>query len=316
MSSAATQESTKVAYIFPGQGSQTVGMGRDLYEESPTARQVFDQADEILGFPLSKLCFSGSEEELRETVNAQPAILTTSMAALAAMAEARGYESPETPRFVAGHSLGEYTALVAAGSLTFEDALRLVRERGRLMHEAGQVREGGMAAILGLDLALVEQLCQQTGAEIANINTDGQIVISGAKQALVEALDLSKAMGARRAVPLVVSGAFHSSLMAPAVPGLVRALGRAQFASPAIPVISNGTGEPLADQAAIHQELQAQICRCVQWSKSIQYMTDNGVQTFLEIGPGNVLTGLVKRIAKGAQTFNIGSMASVRGANN
>ncbi|MEE9284305.1 MAG: ACP S-malonyltransferase [Dehalococcoidia bacterium] len=312
MSNAPALESTEVAYIFPGQGSQAVGMGADLYSESPTARQVFEQADDVLGFSLSKLCFSGPEDELRQTANAQPAILATSMAAMAALAEARGYGTPEAPRFVAGHSLGEYTALVAAGALTFEDALRLVRERGRLMHEAGQVKEGGMAAILGLDLALVEQLCQQTGAEIANINSDGQIVISGAKQALVEALDLSRAMGARRAMPLVVSGAFHSSLMEPAVAGLARALDQTRFAPPAIPVISNCTGQPLADQASIHHELMQQICRCVQWSKSVQYMANNGVETFLEIGPGRVLTGLVKRIAKEAQTFNIDSMASVR----
>jgi len=184
------------AYMFPGQGSQAVGMGSDLYRTSPAARAVFDEADEVLGFKLSELCFEGPDEKLRQTVNAQPALLTTSVAAMGAIAEARGGRGVLNPRFVAGHSVGEYAALVVAGALGFQESLQLVRERGRLMYEAGQVREGSMAAILGLDLAAVEQVCQETGAEMGNVNCDGQIVVSGSKDALVRAIDLSRGFGA------------------------------------------------------------------------------------------------------------------------
>jgi [acyl-carrier-protein] S-malonyltransferase len=304
--------SENVAFIFPGQGSQYVGMGADLYENSAAARSVFDTADAILEFSLSKLCFGGNEDDLRQTHNAQPAILTTSIAAMEAVAEARGGKRGGEPRYVAGHSVGEYAALVAAGSLGFDDALRLVRERGRLMQEAGQVREGGMAAILGLDESLVEQLCQQTGAEIGNVNSDGQIVISGAKGALVQALDLARAMGAKKAVPLVVSGAFHSSLMRPAVPGMMTALGGARIASPRVPVVCNTTAQPINNQGAIHGELVEQICRPVQWSRSVDYMAGHGVRRFVEMGPGKVLTGLVKRIAKSAEAISVNDISTVR----
>ena len=312
MSLQTSAHSSSISYLFPGQGSQAVGMGREIYQEFPAARAVFDRADEVLGFPLSRLCFEGPEEELRQTVNAQPAILTASIATMQAIAEAGGEPSRLGPRFVAGHSLGEYTALVAAEALSFEDAVLLVRERGRLMWEAGQVREGGMAAIIGLDDSSVEQLCQQTGAEIANINCDGQIVISGEKEALVRAIDLARALGARRAVPLAVSGAFHSSLMRPALPGMVAALGRAVLKPPAVPVVANCTGEPLYEEAAIRQELAEQLYTCVRWSKSVKHMADHGVDTFLEIGPGNVLTSLVKRIAANAQAVSVESLESVR----
>ncbi len=309
-----TLDTKEIAFIFPGQGSQAVGMGADLYRESAAARAAFDQADEVLGMHLTKLCFQGPEEELRQTVNAQPAILTASIAAMRALDEARSSQPLLQPRYVAGHSLGEYTALVSAGALSFEDALRLVRERGRLMQYAGQVMEGGMAAIIGLDLASVEQLCQQTGAEIANLNSEGQIVISGTKRALIQALDLSKAMGARRAIPLVVSGAFHSSLMEPAIPGMLKALDEARISKASVPLVSNTAAQPIADPAAIQHELVQQICRCVQWSKSVQFMADHGVQTFLEIGPGRVLTGLVKRIAAVVKTINVDTLAAVRAA--
>ena len=292
-------EPSSFAYIFPGQGSQAVGMGWELYQSSPAAREVFDEADEVLGGRLSRLCFEGPEDELRQTVNAQPALLATSVAAMRAIAEAMGGRSAPAPKFVAGHSVGEYAALVAAGAVGFPQALQLVRERGRLMHEAGQVREGGMAAILGLDLSALEQVCQETGAEIGNINCDGQIVISGGKEALVRAIDLSRALGAKRAVPLVVSAAFHSSLMQPAVHGMTQALENASFGRPFVPVIANCTGTPLQEAAELRAELVEQLCRCVQWSKSVDYMADNGVDTFVEVGPGKVLAGLVKRIAKG-----------------
>ncbi|MBI3742792.1 MAG: ACP S-malonyltransferase [Chloroflexi bacterium] len=305
-----TLDRSDIAFIFPGQGSQAPGMGADLYAGSKAAKRVFDEAGEILGFKLSKLCFEGPEEELRQTVNAQPAIMTASVAAMEALAEALGDRT--RLKYVAGHSLGEYSALVAARAISFESALRLVRERGRLMQEAGQVREGAMAAVMGLDEASVELLCQQTGAEIANINSDGQIVISGPKQALIQAIDLSRAMGAKKAIPLVVSGAFHSSLMQPAVPGMVEALRDTHFVAPQVPVISNLTATPLRTADAIPPELVQQICRCIQWSRSVEYMSDHGVDTFVEVGPGRVLTGLVKRIAQEAQTVNVDSLAAVQ----
>ncbi|MSQ25322.1 MAG: [acyl-carrier-protein] S-malonyltransferase [Dehalococcoidia bacterium] len=302
----------KTAYVFPGQGSQAVGMGADLYEESPAARQTFEEADDILGFSLSKLCFWGPEEDLTQTVNAQPAILAASVASLRALTEAHGGLSGGAPAFVAGHSLGEYTALVSVGTLGFADALRLVRERGRLMQYAGQVREGGMAAILGLDDSLVEQVCQQTGAEIANINSSGQIVISGAKDALVRAIDLARAMGARKAIPLGVSGAFHSSLMEPAVPGMVEALEKARMVKAAVPVVSNTGAVPLSHAWEIRTELAEQLVRCVQWSKSVDFMVKSGVGAFVEIGPGRVLTSLAKRIAPDAKAIAVNDLASVR----
>ena len=287
-------------------------MGQDLYKTSRSARSIFEQADDILHISLSKICFEGSEDELRQTVNAQPALLTTSVATLAAIAEAAGLKSTPPAMFVAGHSVGEYAALVASGALLFEDALKLVRTRGTLMHEAGQVQEGSMAAILGLDMASMEQLCQQTGAEIANINCDGQIVISGRKQALVTALDLAKALGAKRAIPLTVSGAFHSTLMRPAVAGMTKALERASFSDPSIPIVSNVTGQTLEHALELRPELVQQICSCVQWSRSVEYMVEHGVNTFVEVGPGKVLTGLVKRIATNAQTVNVGDLESVQ----
>ncbi|MEE9198526.1 MAG: ACP S-malonyltransferase [Dehalococcoidia bacterium] len=301
-----------IAYIFPGQGSQSAGMGRDLYEESPVARAIYDHADEVLGFPLSKLCFSGSEEELRQTENAQPAILTTSIATMWALAESWGDRPAPLPWFVAGHSLGEYTALVAAGALDFIDALLLVQERGKLMHEAGRSRKGGMAAILGLDEPKVQQVCQETGVEIANINGEDQIVISGRQDAVGQAMALSGVLGAHKTVPLVVGGAFHSSLMEPAVSGMAAALRDAAIHPPTIPIIGNCTGEPLYDVDSLHSELLEQMYTCVQWSKSMEYMTANGVGTFVEIGPGRVLTNLVRRIAPRARAISVNDLPSVK----
>lgn len=302
----------RIAYLFPGQGSQVVGMGSALYQESPGARAIFDQADEALGFPLSHLCFQGPEEQLRQTVNAQPAILTTSIAALQAVAEAGDATEVPRPMFVAGHSLGEYAALVAAGVLDFVGALRLVRERGRLMQEVGKGQRGGMAAILGLDKAGVAEACRRAGVVTANINCDGEVVVSGEIESVTRAMGFARELGARRAVPLPVSGAFHSCFMKPAASGLAAALDQTAFRPPAVPVVGNCTGEPLNDVAAIRDELMAQLYTCVQWSKSVEYMADNGVGTFVEIGPGAVLTGLTKRIAKDVPAFSVADVASAR----
>jgi len=263
-------EPMKVAYVFPGQGAQWVGMGRDLYQNFEAAKAVFEQADEALGMALSELCFEGPEEELRQTVNAQPAIVTDSFACLEA---ARSLDAGlPSASFVAGHSLGEYTALAAAGVLDFADTVYLARERGRLMHEAGQITPGGMVAIIGLEGEPLAEVCQQTGACIANINCPGQIVISGAEDALNRATELAREKGAHRAIPLQVSGAFHTPLMQPAVDGMAEVMATLSFAEPAVPIIGNTTAQPLVTAESIKRELLAQLCHCIQWQSSVEYM--------------------------------------------
>lgn len=300
-----------MAFVFPGQGSQYVGMGRDLYEQNDAARAVFDEADETLGFSLSELCFSGPEGELRQGANAQPAILTASIAALRAMSDTADKRLISLPRFIAGHSVGEYSALVAAETMEFSEAVLLVRERGRLMREASRLRHGGMAAIIGLDKATIERICKETGAEIANINSDEQVVISGEDKALVLAMGISESMGARKVVLLGVSGAFHSSLMRPAVSGMDLALSKVVFRQPTVPVVSNLSGEPVHDIATLVGELKEQLYSCVQWSKSITYMASQGVRTFVEIGPGRVLAALVKRIVPSAYVLNVNGQVTL-----
>jgi len=285
-------------------------MGLDLYHNFPAARAVFEEADEALGFPLSRLCFEGPEEELAQTVNAQPAILTASIACLKAASRVAGQII--CPAFMAGHSLGEYTALVAAQVLDFMDAVRLTRERGRLMQEAGVRVPGGMAAILGLDEVSVEQVCQETGAEIANLNSPGQIVVSGTREAMVRAIDLARAMGARRAMPLNVSGAFHSHLMQPAAEGMTNVLSEMEFRHPSTPVVVNSTAQPATTADEVKEELLRQLCHCVQWQRSVEYMVDAGVCTFIEIGPGQVLSGLIKRISDESQILNVEDASSIR----
>jgi [acyl-carrier-protein] S-malonyltransferase len=290
-------------------------MGRDLYDNVKSAKSVFEQADKALGISISKLCFEGPEEELRQTINAQPALVTTAYACLEAARELSGKNLP-APAFLAGHSLGEYTALVVAGVFDFATGVRLARERGRLMHEAGQKRIGSMAAILGLDEAKLAEICRQSDTVMANINSPGQIVISGAADNVTKAMAMATAAGASRALPLQVSGAFHSPLMQPAVEGMIKYLDAIKFKNPSIPVICNTTATPLSTADAVKTELRNQLTSPVQWQHTIEYMSQKGVSTFIEIGPGKVLTGLIKRINKEARTINIGDLAAIRSLGN
>jgi [acyl-carrier-protein] S-malonyltransferase len=283
-------------------------MGRDLYETFPSARGVFEKANETLGFPISQLLFNGPEEELRQTQNAQPAILAMSIACLEAMNE-MGIQFK--PSFVAGHSLGEYTSLVAAGVLDFPQAIFLVKERGRLMQEAGRERPSGMIALLGLGLEEVEEICQLSGAQIANINCPGQIVISGENRVLEKAKELAEEKGVRRAIPLEVSGAFHSSLMSRVAKGLSKLISRLHFRHPKVAIVANTSAKPLTTPGEIKRELREQLCQCVQWQRSVEFMTQAGVSVFIEIGPGKVLSGLIQRTAKGVKTLAIGDVQSL-----
>jgi [acyl-carrier-protein] S-malonyltransferase len=296
------------AFVFPGQGSQKVGMGQDIYEAYPEARQVFEKADKVLNFPLTKLCFEGPEEELRQTQNAQPALLTMSLACYTAAKAQVEYARIVKPTFLAGHSLGEYTALAVAGVIDYPSAIFLARERGRLMAEAGQRTPGAMAAILGLEEGAVNLLCKESGTWLANINCPGQLVISGSKANIEKAMVMAKEKGAARALPLQVSGAFHSPLMQAAADGLYHVLADFTLRDPSIPIIANTTGEPLTHAKAIKDELMYQLGHTVQWQKSVEYMLKQGVSAFIEIGSGTVLSGLTKRIDKTAKTFNIGSV--------
>ncbi len=292
-----------VSYVFPGQASQEVGMGLELYQGYPLAREIINEADDVLGFSLSNLCFNGPEDELTKTVNVQPAILANSIACLkVAQQDDIGLCAPS---FMAGHSLGEYTALVAAEALEFSDALKLVRERGRLMYEVGQRRPGGMIAIIGSKLKLVEEICLSSGCKISNENCPGQIVISGSLDALSKARILAKEKGIRHIIPLKVSGAFHSTLMEPILAEFKQLISDFTFYPPNCPIISNVTAQPIVEVAAIRDELVKQLYCCIRWQSSIEYLLSNGVNTFYEIGPGKVLNGLIRRIDQQAQVFNI-----------
>lgn len=302
------------AWIFPGQGSQFVGMGQALADAHSAARDTFAEADALLGFPLSQLCFAGPADRLTETINAQPAILVTSIAALRVLRAQR----PDllAPCCVAGHSLGEYSALVAADALAFADAVRLTRVRGELMARAGAMQPGSMAAVLKLADEQVAAICAQAQAEasdvvqVANYNSPGQVVISGGVRGVAAATALAKAAGGR-VMPLAVSVAAHSALMASATADFARHVAETVFRPPSVPVISNVTAEPLADPDAIRADLVQQLTSPVRWTASIQRMIALGADRFIEIGPGNVLTGLVKRIAPDVATANVATPADV-----
>lgn len=301
--------SPRTAFIFPGQGSQFVGMGKDVYDEFEQARTVFDTADKALGFKLSQLCFEGPEEELRLTVNVQPAIVIFSMALLAVMRSSNHTVSPD---FAAGHSLGEYSALCAAGVLGTSDAILLARERGRLMYQAGVKKPGAMAAVIGLADEVVGQLAAESGVHIANYNCPGQIILSGEARRVEKVMGLATSHGALKVVQLQVSGAFHTSMMQPAADGLAQAISKVAFNAPAIPVIGNTSAKPLVSVGDVKDELVQQLCHPVQWQKSVEYLLSQGVETFVEIGPGKVLSGLVKRIKREARTVNIGDAQSLK----
>jgi [acyl-carrier-protein] S-malonyltransferase len=302
---------THTAFVFPGQGSQAIGMGRELAEAYPSARQIFAQADEILGFPLSRLAWEGPEADLNDTINTQPALLVHSIAALVVYQERfPGFQ----PAFVAGHSMGELSALVACGALPFEGALRLARRRGELMRQAGEVSPGGMAAVLGADIPTLEQLCTEASlldevVQVANDNCPGQVVISGAKPALERAIQLAQQAGIRRVRPLVVSIAAHSPLMTHAQAGFNQAVIQAGLTDPQVPLVGNVTALPLSTAAEIRHDLQAQLTSRVRWTESIQEMAARGVSTFIELGSGAVLTGLIKRIDEQAHAIPIGGPA-------
>ncbi len=301
---------TDRAFVFPGQGAQFVGMGKDLYEQFASARELYDAADEILGVGLSRICFEGPEEELQQTRNTQPAIAVTSLALLKVATEV----TPallDRPAYVAGHSLGEYAALVASGSLGFETAIRLLRARGELMQQAGERNPGTMAAILGLDLSDCEEVCRESGAEVCNVNAPGQVVIGGRREAVVRALDYAKARGAAKVIPLSVSGAFHSSLMKPAADGMVHHIATASIEPSSVPVIANCSATPVTDELSIRNELVDQVCSPVRWSSTVDFLAEQGVTTYVEFGPGRVLTGIIKRMLRKSNTINVNDAASV-----
>jgi [acyl-carrier-protein] S-malonyltransferase len=300
----------KLAFLFPGQGAQAVGMGKALAESYPAAREVFDTADRVLGGGFTKLMWEGPEDELRKTVNAQPALLTHSIAALRLL-EAAGL----APVVSAGHSLGEYSACVAAGAIAFEDALRLVRTRGDLMYRAGIEKPGTMAAILGLEGPAVEAACDEAApagvVRAANYNAPGQVVISGEPAAVAKASEIAKAKGARRVIPLEVSGAFHSPLMASAAAGLREALGRTEIRDGRTPVIANVSAQPVRTATEIRAALEAQLLGAVRWQESLSTMLASGVEGFVEVGTGKVLRGLLRTLDKEAASWNVEDPASL-----
>jgi [acyl-carrier-protein] S-malonyltransferase len=299
---------SKTALMFAGQGAQTVGMGKDLAENFPAARAWFDRANTALGYDLASICFTGPDAELTKTENAQPGIFLVSWVAFELLKE-----RVPTLKFeaTAGLSLGEFTALAAAGVMTFDDAIRVVRQRGRFMQEACEATQGGMAAIIGLDEAATREVCAQAGVELANLNCPGQIVISGPADKMNAACELAKARGAKRALPLNVAGAYHSALMASAQPKLGDALGKISIAIPNVPVVSNVTAQPHTTPAEISQRLVEQVTSSVRWEESMRHLLAQGFTRFIELGPGAALSGFMKRIDKSVQVVNVADTASL-----
>ncbi len=303
--------SQDIVLLFPGQGSQKPGMGKDLADAFPAARAVFEEVDSTLGAPISRLCFEGPADELEDTINAQPAILTLSIACLEALKEKLGnVERVVSPVCVAGHSLGEYTALVAAGVLDFADALRVVRERGRLMKETSEHRPGGMAAVVGLDRDALQAICDEAGERgvivLANTNAPDQMVISGELPALDRAVELARERGARAVVPLRISIASHSPLMQQAAMQLADIIARLNLRDPATPIIASFGGTILQSAEDIRKYLADQLCNPVEWTYSVREMDESGVSTFVEIGPGQVLSRLIRRISRDVRALTLG----------
>ena len=307
-----------IAFVFPGQGSQAVGMGKALAEQFASARAVFDEVDAALGQKLSDLMWHGPEDQLTLTENAQPALMAVSLAALRVLEAEHGITIANTAKFVAGHSLGEYSALAAAGTFSITDAARLLKIRGRAMQAATPVGTGAMAALLGLDFAtaaaVAAEAAQGDVCQAANDNSDGQVVVSGHKAAVERALDIAKAKGAKRAILLPVSAPFHCTLMQPAADAMAEALANATMKVPIVPVIANVLASPISDPAIIREMLVAQVTGTVRWRESVAAMTSLGVKVFVEIGTGKVLTGLAKKNAPDAKAFAVGTPDDIANA--
>jgi [acyl-carrier-protein] S-malonyltransferase len=299
---------SKTALLFAGQGAQEIGMGKAFLEQSPAAKRLFDGANTLLGYDLARVCFYGPDSDLTKTENAQPGIFLVSWVAYELLKERVPTLNVEA---TAGLSLGEFTALCAAGAMLFEDGLTLVRQRGKFMQEACDQTQGGMAAVIGLDEAAAQAVCKEAGVEVANLNCPGQIVISGAADKLPKAIELAKAKGAKKAIQLQVAGAYHSQLMASALPKLAAALDSVPIVPPRVPVISNVTGYPHGSTDDIRQNLVRQLTSSVRWEACIRYLLSQGFTRFIELGPGTALSGFMKRIDKSAQVFNVSDPASL-----